>query len=163
MNRIIGTPTFSPHIRRTHVATGDEENRRLRRTIDASGKYSIQANTNEEVFPTSQRMGYREKSPNDFVESKMENGYYVEFYNNRTNASTHTFTLDNLRHFSMYSISVQACRDFNDSSFNVNTYCSNVVLLNRRTTKIGLFFNLRCFVGSIVTKKSPTRIQVYQW
>lgn len=88
----------------------------------------------EEVFPTSQKTVDKE---NDFIESKMVDGYYVEFYNNQTNASVHTFTLDKLRHFSQYSISVLACRDFNDPLFNVNTFCSNAVMINRRTEKIG--------------------------
>lgn len=125
------------------VVTGEEpKQQRRRRNIDAASKYSNESNTNmldhiEDVFPTSQRTTEKEKSPHDFNESKMLNGYYIEFYNNQTNASVHTFTLDKLRHFSMYSVSVQACRDFNDTRFNVNTYCSSVAMMNRRTEKVG--------------------------
>lgn len=84
----------------------------------------------KDVFPTSQETI-------DIFESKMVNGYVVDFYDNQINASTRTFTINKLRHFSMYSISVQACRDFHDPSFDVNTFCSNAVVLNRRTAKIG--------------------------
>lgn len=55
----------------------------------------------------------------------------------QTNASTYAFTLDKLRHFSMYSISVQACLVLDDPISNANTLCSNAVVLNRRTAKIG--------------------------
>ncbi len=133
--------------RRSQIVVTSEESkqRRRRRTIDGGGNVT---NTNslepidEQIFPTSQRTIDKDKIPNDFFESKMINGYYVEFYNNQTNASTHTFTLDKLRHFSKYSISVQACRDFNDPTFNVNTFCSNAVMVNRRTEKIGSFNRL---------------------
>lgn len=126
------------------MVTGEEPKQRRRRNIDGAGKYSNQTNTNqldtiEDVFPTSQRTVDKEKSPHDFSESKMVNGYYEEFYDNQTHFSVHTFTISKLKHFSMYSISVQACRDFNDTNFNVNSHCSNVVMINRRTDKIGLF------------------------
>lgn len=126
------------------MVTGEEPKQRRRRNIDGAGKYSNQTNSNqleqiEDIFPTSQRTVDKEKSPHDFSESEMYNGYYKKFYNNQTNSSIHTFTLDKLRHFSMYSISVQACRDFTDPQFDINSFCSNVVMLNRRTEKIGSF------------------------
>lgn len=85
-------------------------------------------------FPTSQKAIDKEKN---IFESKMVNGYFADFYDNQINASTRTFTINKLRHFSIYSISVQACRDFHDPSFDAKTFCSNAVMLNRRTAKIG--------------------------
>ncbi|KAJ6634889.1 Insulin-like receptor [Pseudolycoriella hygida] len=128
------------YVKRTLVVTGQEPKlNRRRRTIDAAGKYTNQSNTNQldelDVFPTSQRTVDKEKTGNDFFQSKMVNGYYEEFYNNQTKASVHTFVLEKLRHFSMYSITVQACRDFNDTNFSMNDYCSNIVMLNRRTER----------------------------
>lgn len=89
----------------------------------------------EDVFPTNPKQ--TEEKEEEILESKMENGYYVYFYNNQTNVTTHTFTLNKLKHFSQYSISVQACRDFNESTFTTHTHCSNAEILNRRTKKIG--------------------------
>lgn len=146
--------------RRTVVVTGDAPGapdaprQRLRRNIDAASKWTNASNSVQEdvqVFPTSQRTITKEKSQNDFNESKMKNGYYVQFYNNQTNASTFTFTIDKLRHFSMYSVSVQACRDFNDTAFDITTHCSNVVMLNQRTEKIGSFFPIPNFFDFIST------------
>lgn len=69
----------------------------------------------------------------------MVDGYYVEFYNDQINASTHSFTLNKLRHFSMYKISVQVCRYYsNDSEYDDRTVCSDAVVLHQRTGKLGL-------------------------
>lgn len=95
--------------RRTIVITNGK---RKRRNTVSSGSYSGQSATKERILEV------------------------VMVNENRT---YYTFTLDKLRHFSMYSVSVQACRDIIDPIFNDTTHCGNAVVLNRRTAKIGCF------------------------
>ncbi|KAJ6635296.1 Insulin-like receptor [Pseudolycoriella hygida] len=63
--------------------------------------------------------------------------------NNQTNGSTFTFKFDKLRHFSMYSISVMACRDLVDPLLRDDTYCSYPVVINQRTSKIDVADSVR--------------------
>ncbi|XP_037048464.1 insulin-like receptor [Bradysia coprophila] len=64
----------------------------------------------------------------DFVESRMVDGHYEEFYSNSTEFNVHTLTLNQLKQYSMYSVSVQACQNADDIPYfevirerNVNT------------------------------------------
>ncbi|XP_037048445.1 insulin-like receptor [Bradysia coprophila] len=69
----------------------------------------------------------------DFVESRMVDGHYEEFYSNTTEFNVHTFTLNQLKHYSMYLVSVQACRDFSDPYFNFKSHCSKAFTDTVRT------------------------------
>ncbi|XP_037039438.1 insulin-like receptor isoform X2 [Bradysia coprophila] len=127
------------YVKRKLVITGEEPKIRRRRTTDAARKYSNQTipmppDGVEEVFPT--RTDDKEKPDNEPIVSKMVDDYYVEFYNNETAANIHTFTLNNLKHYTMYRISVQACRNFNDSYFSIDSHCSNIVMGSFRTGKL---------------------------
>lgn len=132
------------------VITGVEPPKiRRRRTIDAAHKYSNQTNANqleagEQVFPTNLEKVDGDKN-NEPIQSVMKDGHYEDFYNNETVASIHTFTLTKLKHYSMYRITVQACRDFHDKDFTVDTHCSNVVIETLRTDKIGM-----CVQGPLI-------------
>ena len=89
----------------------------------------------------------KDKPENDFTESKKENNYYVQFYDNTTSAATLSYVLNDLRHFSTYTVSVQACRNNTDPQFHIETHCSNSAILSRRTLKIGRL--LYCTLVSI--------------
>ena len=125
------------------MEAGETAKSRRRRDIDPTQQFPNQTSTVmdgvELVFPNQQTPG-GEKTTAETMVSKMENGYYVEFYNNETASNVHTFNLTQLKHYSMYRISVQACRAFENQFSNVNTHCSNVVMESLRTGKIGLCF-----------------------
>ncbi|KAJ6633575.1 Insulin receptor [Pseudolycoriella hygida] len=122
------------YVKRIITGTGGERKDRRRRTIESAGNYSTDIFLVSSFDQGSRRSVVRKNSENNFFNSELKDGYYVTF-SNEMNASVHTFTLDKLRHFSMYLITVQACRDSSDTNFNVDEYCSNVVVKSRRTEK----------------------------
>lgn len=87
---------------------------------------------NDEIFPTSQKSVEDAKSVNEEKQSRLITDFY-EYVYQEVNASTLSFALKELRHYSAYTISVKACRAGDGDN------CSNEVIVHQRTQKIGKF------------------------
>lgn len=99
---------------------------RQKRAINASAEPAL------EEFPssTSHIPEQRKHIPK---ESRRKNGYY-EYVYKEVNASVLITVIKELRHYSVYSVSVMACREsiINETEAN----CSNVMMSHHRTSKL---------------------------
>lgn len=65
------------------------------------------------------------------------NTYFIRVYK-EVNVSTLSYVIKELRHFSTYKITVQACRESVPADFQEKIEnCSTAVIVNQRTKKIG--------------------------
>lgn len=70
----------------------------------------------------------------------IKNGTFYQRFYQEVNVSTLSFVIKDLRHYSMYTISVQACRESvpDDLTYSEKIEnCSTEVIVHQRTKKIG--------------------------
>lgn len=86
-------------------------------------------NNKVEVFPMRPLIPDLQKAEIEDKTSKKIGDYYITIYK-EVNSTITTFSLKELKHFSLYTISVKACRDGKGDN------CSNEVITHQRTAKI---------------------------
>lgn len=83
-----------------------------------------------DVFPKNDRPK-DQKTHVEERESRMKDKKYYEYIFKEVNASVLSVVMKQLRHFSLYTVSVKACRE------GTGKNCSNEVIAHQRTGKIG--------------------------
>lgn len=62
-------------------------------------------------------------------------GTYYKHFSTEVNATTTEYRFTNLRHFSLYTISVRACREMEEGDTDIYATCSNWVYWDKKTLK----------------------------
>lgn len=113
--------------RRRRRSTGElfADGNRTKTTNDSFGQYE------DSTDPFVDDFNQSTVRPNqDEQKSRKVNNYYEYIYQ-IVNASTTTYVLNDLKHYSSYTISLKACREGSGDN------CSNEVIVYQRTAKIG--------------------------
>jgi hypothetical protein len=95
-----------------------------------TGNDSITSTNSDIFFPSMPDDTNSSKSNADETQSKKIGHYYKYFYM-KVNASVRSLVLSELKHYSIYSINVKACRDGPGPD-----NCSNEAIATQRTMKI---------------------------
>lgn len=87
-----------------------------------------------EVFPKNEKPVVDSKALQEEKQSRKKNHYYEYIYK-EVNASVLSVVINELRHYSSYTVSVRACREGEGDN------CSNEVIAHQRTAKISMHSN----------------------
>lgn len=91
-----------------------------------------------DVFPNTAPVDSKVPIDDEVPKMDVTNTYYTYFYQ-KVNASVHTFTLNNLKHYTQYSVSVKALREGAGDNTSKFTY-ENVSTLHDVSIRIASLF-----------------------
>lgn len=116
--------------RNTSESTMEFGNRRRREIMISNSTSDKQVEGDFLEFPQIGNVSAPQPVP-DIIESSKEGDYYIYFYKEVPINQT-KYVLNELKHYSQYTITVKACR-----SGQQGTNCSNESIIGHRTAKIG--------------------------